>query len=149
MTVILGGCPSPGPSLDSAVSDYLDARRDSLLTSCDCYEFLIDLQDPGGGVYSSREDCLASIPAPSDEAITCVKDVLASSSYDSEGQVSVIECYAEAVREGERCLDSKFEDGCSEGEHSDCAMKTEEAYGACKNTLSTDQNEALGYCIAQ
>lgn len=138
---------APESTLDDTIREYLDLRYASVQNACECYHIFVDQDDPDLPYFESEQDCLASYPAPTDEAIHCIEDVLATGPYTEAGNIEVIECLAEAVRVDMACFSDEVSGTCSTSAYQDCsAMNTS---SLCGQALTADQRGTIMHCGRQ
>lgn len=144
-------CPDRGPTLDEAIGEFLDARYQSNLAICSCYQLFIYIAIPEPISYESEEHCLAvnGENEPAAEHVECVKSALARLPQDEQENIELLQCYAAAARDYMQCYLDEVEGTCASSAQQACSQRRSTAHDACDGYhLTSEQTGQIFYCTA-
>lgn len=149
--VCLTGCPDRGPTLDEAISEFLDARYQSNLAICSCYQLFTYIAIPEPISYESEEHCLAvnGENEPAAEHVECLRKALERLPQDEQENIELMQCYAAAARDYMECYSDEVEATCESSAHQECSQRRSIAHDACEGyQLTNEHTGQIFYCTA-
>lgn len=144
LTVVIA-CPDHDSRLDDAISQYVTQRKAEVQAGCKCYHLFLNPSGFDKGMFTSEEECLEILwPAQEVDVASCVKSVLASSSYDTKGSIDIMECYTELIAAKTDC----YEQNAGECSQTACSSDIDKR-DKCQGNLTDTEVQALYYCAVQ
>ena len=149
--VCMVSCPDQGPTLDEAISEFLDARYQSNRAICSCYQLFTYIAIPEPISYESEEHCLAvnGENEPAAEHVECLRTALERLPQDEQENIELMQCYAAAARDYMECYLDEVEATCESSAHQECSQRRSIAHDACEGyQLTNEHTGQIFYCTA-
>jgi hypothetical protein len=98
------GCTTPDTGLDDALRQYIEQRKAEVEAGCECYHLFLNVYSPDNSMFASKEECLDTLlPGSEDDAVDCMRNVLADSGIGADESLDVVTCYTETIGHQTEC----------------------------------------------